>query len=219
MEKTIANKMSLYDVVTLIVPSALVCALYQCPLVQDEGNWITYVVPFGFVLMVGILLKSISIGWNGLWFRNNTDMIRQVQDTPSFTWKSCLCTFICAPVKYIFSCVAAYFYEPDKLELNEYYRKYNIAYNDSYSGKRIEFLETQIAFLQVWMGAMTVCLIGEVSHWLKWNWLNGYYNHEMLNGKYVCIAIYVCMVAMFILQKKLYRVVHETVETIEKQER
>ena len=219
MEKTIANKMSLYDMLTLIVPSALVFFLYQCPKMQDKECWITYLVQFGFVLMIGILLKSLSVGWNGLWFRNNTDMIRQAQDTPSSPFKSALCTFICAPIKYSFSYVAAIFYKQDEMELKEYYRKYNIAYNDSYCGKRIEFLESQIAFLQVWMGAMTVCLIGEWSHLCKWNWLNGYYNHEILDGKYVCIAIYVSMVAMFILQKKLYRLVHETVETIEKQEK
>lgn len=214
MEKTIANKMSLYDIVTLIVPSALIYCAWDWSLFSNLTiSWVCYVAQFGLLLMIGLVLKGVSTEWSGFWFRNNADMIRRAEEGDN-PWKDILCSFVCGPIMYLISPIL--FHRQNETELFYYYKKYELAYNNAYSGKRIEFLENQVAFLQSWSWALAVCLVGEITK--DWRFIgdNGY-NWDVDWWLFV-IGIYACIVVMFILQKKIYKVVWESIE-IEQEEK
>ena len=75
--RSIISKMSFYDIVTLIVPSAMICYAHNWIPVECKESWVVYVAQFGAILILGFMLKSFSSWWGGLWFRNNTDIIKQ----------------------------------------------------------------------------------------------------------------------------------------------
>lgn len=202
MEKTIANKMSLYDIVTLIVPSALVCYVYDFLKMECSANWIAYVTQFGVILMFGLLLKSLGAWWASCWFRNNTDIIREEEDrqfegNDKFSWCGVLHTWVCDPIRFI---AGPFFklcqlYTIDKAKLKEYYDKYDIAYANKYYGKRIELLESHVAFLQTWIWALVACLWSDICE----TWM-------------IVVAIYFCVVVMSAIQRKIYNMIWECPE-------
>lgn len=209
-ERTIISKMTFYDIVTLIVPSSFVCYVYQwIPLVVD-GSWIVYVAQFGIIMMLGFILKSISTWWGGLWFRNNTDIIKEEREKATNIGgenKGCpiLNILLFDPLKYILSFIMVFAYSEDHGELQGYYKKYETAYNNSYSCKRIEVLESHVAFLQTWILALMISLFGTLksacmcddSVSIEWN---------------PCITIllcYVCIAIMLYTQRTIYRLVFE----------
>ena len=123
MEKTIASKMTFYDIVTLIVPSALVCYIWKkqlailfadfilscpCGCTSMQNNWLNYLVAFGGLLFIGLIMKSLASWWNGLWFRNNTDMLQPIaiwhekgiERADSCVWMK---IWFCEPIQYCFS--------------------------------------------------------------------------------------------------------------------
>lgn len=209
-ERTIISKMTFYDIVTLVVPSALVCCAWGwSPFSGADMSWLSYVAQFGMLLMIGLLLKSISMWWSGLWFRNQTDMIQTVEENNANLLENVLCTFVCAPVRYIFSPISGWRHKQNEVELKRYYKKYDNAYNDAYSGKRIELLESHVAFLQTWSWALAVCLVGQIGKG-HWAWCSSY--AWGMNGWLLGLGIYACIVAMVILQKKIYQVVWVSID-------
>ena len=206
---TIMSKMTFYDIVTLIVPSSLVC--YACDLltIKVGDPWYAYVAQFGVVMMLGLFLKCVSSFWGRLWLRNNTDIIKQeriLSQNVGGEIVSCsfLNLFIFDPLKYICSIVMYFCYSEDSHELKEYYIKYTKAYDNSYSGKRIEILESHVAFLQTWILALIICMFG--------NNIN-FCNCETKSTCSVCILMllsYICILIMLHIQRKIYRMVFES---------
>lgn len=199
--------MTFYDIVTLIVPSSLVCYAYGLLTINDGDPWFAYVAQFGLIMMFGFFLKSISNLWGKLWFRNNTDIIKQERILSQNTGGeivSCrfLNLFIFDPLKYI-CCIVMYFcYSEDSHELKEYYDKYIKAYDNSYSGKRIEILESHVAFLQTWILALIICMFSNINSC----------NCDTKSGWSVCILMllcYLCIVIMLNTQRTIYRIVFE----------
>ncbi len=203
--------MTFYDIVTLIVPGALVlCANGWFPFIKDV-SWLSYIALFGVILTIGLALKSLSIWWSGLWFRNNANMIQIAKDANQDKLLDFACTFFCGPIMYVFSPFSSkWFLKKDENLLKLYYDKYEIAYNNEYSGKRIELLECQVAFLQSWSWAICACLISLIFN--KCRFLMFKQIQISLDWWALLIVIYACIVAMFILQKKIYRVVWDTIE-------
>ena len=207
-ERTIISKMTFYDIVTLIVPSAILCCCNGWLPFQEEPSWIGYVALLGVVLMIGLILKGISIAWNTIWFRNSTKMIFDAEnDTNVFI--NIVCAFVCGPLAYVLSFVTIFVDKKDEGLLKRYYDQYEKAYNNKYSGKRIELLEAQVAFLQSMIWALVFCFAG-------------IFLHDPLHCPIVkvclcpfewwviLILIYACIVTMIILQKKVYKVVFES---------
>lgn len=215
MEKTIANKMTFYDIVTLIVPGALIYCAYDYPKISCSVIWISYLAQFGIILMVGLLLKGFGAWWANCWFRNNTDIIqeekeKQIEDDDKFSWCSFLHTWICAPIRFIFGpfIKLSQLYLKDKAKLKDYIKQYTKAYNDSYSGKRIEILESHVAFLQTWIWALVVCLFKPTCE-IKCTCGCGCVCCSDWNKGIITIAIYICIVVMLAIQRKIYNVVWE----------
>ena len=207
-EGTIISKMTFYDIVTLIVPSAILCCCNGWLPFKEEPSWIGYVALLGVVLMIGLILKGISIAWNAIWFRNNSKMIFDAENGTNI-FKDLACSFICGPFAYIFSVPFHFIDNKDEGVIDRYYDQYEKAYNNKYSGKRIELLEAQVAFLQSMIWALVFCLIGIFLHDplqcpivkvclcpFEW-WV-------------ILILLYACIVTMIILQKKVYKVVFES---------
>lgn len=196
--------MTFYDIVTLIVPSAILCCSNGWLPFNSEPSWIEYVALFGFVLMIGLILKGISVAWNAIWFRNSTKMIFEAENGTNI-FKDLACAFICGSFAYVFSIVFYFIDKKDNELLERYYDKYEIAYNNKYSGKRIELLEAQVAFLQSMIWALIFCLVGGIL----------FEHHCPIVRSFSCpiewwgtlILIYACIVTMIILQKKIYNVV------------
>ena len=206
-EKAIVNKMSLYDILTLIVPSALVCCAWDFPNVLLPEGWLGYVAKFGFVLLLGLALKSFGAWWGSCWFRNNTEIIReeeekQVEGNYKFSACTFMHTWVCDPIRYIFSpglklCIPE---EPDRSKLKEYYQQYEKAYNDSYYSKRIDILESHVAFLQTWAWALVACMLCHM---------------KCINGKefgmgLLVLGFYLSIVLMLAIQRKIYYLVWES---------
>lgn len=204
--------MTFYDIVTLIVPGALVlCANGWFPFINGV-SWLSYIALFGTILTLGLVLKSLSIWWSGLWFRNNINMIQIAKDNDPDKLLDFACTFFCGPIMYVISPFSAkWFLEKDENLIKLYYDKYEIAYNNTYSGKRIELLECQVAFLQSWSWALGACLITWIFN--KCEFLMFKHIQISIDWWGLLIAIYACIVAMFILQKKIYRVVWDTIDS------
>ncbi len=197
MEGTIINKMSLYDAVTLIVPSAMVCWVYDGQKVACFNNWVGYLALFGIILMVGLVLKGIGAWWSSLWWRNNTDIIQEedenrLRESNKFPFCAIMHALFCDPFKYITSPVVLLLYHRDDAKLKEYYHQYGKAYKDNYYNKRIEILESHVAFLQTWIWALIVILFQ--SNDCFW---------------YVIGILYVCIVTMLAIQRKIYNMVWE----------
>lgn len=197
-EKAIIRKMTFYDVVTLIVPSALVCYEYNWKPMGSVNTWEGYIAQLGVLLMVGLLLKSVGALWSGFWFRNNTDIIKQErQKVTKVGGENQSCGFLDIlffdPVKYILGPITKCFYVQDKRELDNYYDKYENAYTQEYYGKRIDALESHVAFLQTWTVALVV--------------------YAFEKSKHICcivVAYYVCVVIMLALQRKIYNMIWES---------
>lgn len=216
MGKTILEKMTFYDIVTLLVPGVLVCCAWNWTIfsLPDKIWWGTYIAQFGLILMIGLLLKSFNILWNSFWFRNNTRILLIVSNGETNLFKEVLCDLFCGPLLYLLSpltgLICVLFCKQDEGLLNRYYGEYNKAYYNAYSGQRIELLESQVAFLQNWSWALVFCLLGRIGKINDWGWCNKYdWGLEWWN---LALGIYVCIVAMFILQKKIYQVVWDNME-------
>ncbi len=207
MNKTILEKMTFYDIVTLIVPGALVCCAWDWSIFSRlEPLWFVYVAQFGLLLMIGLLLKGISSLWSSLWFRNNTKMIREAELKEKNLARDIICTFVCGPIQYILSPIFAFDKANRELE-DKYNNQYNEAYYNPYSGKRIELLESQVAFLQTWTWALGFCFIGRVLTYFgckAYNW--------GIEWWILVLGMYACIVTMFILQKKIYQVVWDNMD-------
>ena len=207
MGNSMTNKMTFYDLVTLIVPSALVCYVWGYPCVKFPDTWIGYVAEFGFVLLLGIALKSFGAWWGSCWFRNNIDIIKEEegkQDEGNYKFSFCsfLHTWLCDPIRYMFGptiklCVPK---EPDKAKLEEYNEKYDKAYKDSYYGHRIEILESHVAFLQTWAWALMAWLVGQMK----------YFHCQKMEGWMLPVAIYLSIVLMLAIQRKIYYMTWES---------
>lgn len=207
-EGTIISKMTFYDIVTLIVPSAILCCSNGWLPFKEEPSWVGYVALLGVVLMVGLILKGISIAWNAIWFRNSSKMIFDAENDTN-VFKNIACAFLCGPLAYVLSLGSHFLDKKDEGLLDRYYDQYEKAYNNKYSGKRIELLEAQVAFLQSMIWALVFCLVG-------------IFLHDPLHCPIVkvclcpfewwviLILIYACIVTMIILQKKVYKVVFES---------
>lgn len=213
MGNSITSKMTFYDLVTLIVPSALVCYVWGFPCVKFPDTWIGYVTEFGFVLLLGVTLKSFGAWWGSCWFRNNTDIIKEEEEKQDegnykFSFCSFLHTWVCDPIRYIFGpliklCIPK---EPDKAKLEEYNEKYDKAYKDSYYGHRIEILESHVAFLQTWTWALVTCMFcnikcsecNKIDIWL------------------LVIGAYISIVLMLAIQRKIYYMIWESCKYVSK---
>ena len=221
METTIASKMTFYDLVTLIVPSALVGYIWRgklaalctysvstcpCGCTSIENNWLNYLVAFGGLLFIGMIMKLLASWWNGLWFRNNTDMLkpislwheRGIERADSCVWMK---TWFCEPIQYCFSPLMKWFgvYQEDKSIIYDYYNKYENAFEHPYYSQRINILESHIAFLQVWLLAIVLILV----------------HPSMRNCCMVGIgtlSIYIGIRMMISLQKKIYNMVYESLK-------
>lgn len=200
MERAITNKMTFYDIGTLIIPSALICYSYIWkPLgcISATDIWVKHVAYFGVLLMVGLLLKSIGAFWSSFWFRNNTDVIQQEREKVTNVGGNLTkCRFVDIivfdPLRFIIGPIMRSFYTSDQKELKEYFNKYDDAYKQAYYGKRIEILESHVAFLQTWVVALVVFLFE--------NW------------DYACCIIaacYVSIVIMLSIQRKIYNMIWE----------
>jgi len=208
--RSIISKMSFYDIVTLVVPSAVVCYAHNWVPIECKASWVVYVAQFGIIIIFGFILKSISSWWGGMWFRNNTDVIKQERlkvENIGGENKSCgfLDILIFDPLKYICSPVMYFCYSADSHELLDYYNKYDKAYEKSYAGKRIDILESHVAFLQTAILALFICIFGkmysscisECSSMFSWK---------------PCIVLavcYVCIIIMLNIQRTIYRIVFE----------
>ena len=198
--QSIANKMSLYDVLTLIVPSAIVYWAYGCPCIACFNNWIGYIALFGIILTLGLVLKTIGAWWASCEFRNNTDIIKEEEDKQFaqeevFSFCTVLDTFFCGPLKYIAGPVIKLFvpFKRDKAKLEEYYRLYEKAYKDDYYCKRIEILESHVAFLQTMIWALVLIMFDSKD--CIW---------------YIVGICYVCIIVMRFIQRKIYYMVWES---------
>ena len=209
--------MTFYDIVTLIVPGALVCCANQWYPYANDESWLGYIALFGVVLMVGLILKCLGICWSGFWFRNNTRMIQIAERKEQGKLQDFLCTFFCAPLIYLFSLFSKLWYTQDEYVLRRYYDQYEIAYNNVYSGQRIEFLENQVAFLQSWSWALGACLVTMIFN--KWDIPMFKQIYIPIDGSVVCLFLYASIVAMIILQKKIYSVVWDTIQPNDKIEK
>lgn len=221
MEKTVASKMTFYDLVTLIVPSALVCYIWRdtfalpflvttsscsCGCTSVGNYWLNYLVAFGILLFIGLVFKMVASWWNNLWFRNNTDMIKPIADrhlhgiarADSCVWMK---TWFCEPIQYCFSPIMKWFniYQEDKSAINKYYKAYEYAFEHPYYSPRINILESHIAFLQVWLLTIVIILIHPSMH------------HCSMVG-IVILSIYIGIYIMITLQKKIYNMVYESLE-------
>lgn len=200
MEKSITNKMTFYDIVTLVVPSALVCYSYEWKPLGHPDNLLSKVAYFGVVLMVGLLLKSLGSFWSSFWFRNNTYIIEQEQQNVTnigidLTKCRLLDILFFDPMKFIVGPLMKVFYSPDRSKLNEYFSKYEGAYNDNYYGKRIEILESHVAFLQTWVMALVVFLFEKLDF-----------------ACCIIVTCYLSIVLMIAIQRKIYSMVWESKE-------
>lgn len=198
-ERTIINKMTFYDIVTLIVPSALVCSAYPLiPQIACSMTWVNYVAQFGMVLMIGLVMKNFGAWWSSFWFRNNTDIIEQERRRiKNIGIDPTKCRFVDVvffdPLKYICGPIMKGFYTQDPQSLEEYYAKYETAYDQAYYGKRIDALESHVAFLQTWIWAIIICIPSELCH--------------------KCCKIlvcYVCIIIMLYIQRKIYSMIWES---------
>ncbi len=197
-EGTIINKMTFYDIVTLIVPSALVCYDYNWKPLGEIGSWEGYIAQFGVLLMVGLLLKSIGVLWSNFWFRNNTDIILEEKaKATNIGGENISCGFIdiifADPMKFILGPIMKCFYKQDNDIIRLYYNQYEIAYAQAYYGKRIEILESHVAFLQTWIIALVVLCFEK--------------------PEYLCcivMACYVSIIIMLSVQRKIYNMIWET---------
>ena len=201
MERTIINKMSFYDIVTLVVPSALVCYAWEMPQIPCSSNWTTYVAQFGVVMMIGFILKGISTWWGSLWFRNNTDIIKREQiRVTNIGGENIGCRFlnifVFEPFGYIVSPLTHFMYQEDSQLLKNYYDQYATANKDDYCCKRIETLESHVAFLQTWVLAVVIYMFKACNTCTEY-WL-------------AIGAGYACILAMLSIQKKIYDLVLES---------
>ena len=213
MVDSLTNRMTFYDLVTLIVPSALVCYVWYFPNMAFPDSWIGYVAEFGFVLLLGIILKSFGAWWGSCWFRNNTDIIQEEEEKhDEGNYKFSFCTFlhtwVCDPIRYMYGPLKKLFVpkEPDKAKLDEYYKEYDEAYKDSYYVTRIEVVESHVAFLQTWTWALIVCLVGQLKC----------FDSQKIGVWTLSVAIYFSIVLMLAIQRKIYRMVWESRKYVSK---
>lgn len=207
--KTIINKMTFYDIVTLVIPSATMCYTHNWIPISCSDSWVFYIVQFGIIMMFGFILKAISSWWGKLWFRNNTDIIKQERQRMENVGegdRSCrfLDILVFDPLKYICSIIMFFCYSEDSHELKEYYDKYDIAYERLYSGKRIDILESHVAFLQTWIFALIISMFGDVSKM--------YPCQEHFHFWTPCALLllgYICIIIMLSTQRNIYRIVFE----------
>ena len=208
--KTIIGRMTFYDIVTLVVPSAFVCCAYNfIPLVKD-GSWIVYVAQFGIIMMLGFILKGISAWFGGLWFRSNTDIIKEEREKVANVGgknKGCpiLNILFFDPLKYVLSFIMFFAYSEDPGEWKDYSKKYTKAYKDVYSGKRIETLESHVAFLQTWILALFISLFANI----KSACMCGDKLIYVWSPCIVLLLCYVCIAIMLYTQRTIYRLVFE----------
>lgn len=208
--------MTFYDIVTLLVPGVLVCCAWNWTIFShpDKIWWGTYIAQFGLILMIGLLLKSVNVLWSEWWFRNNTDILLITLNGETNLLKELSCDLICGPLLYIISPISGLIHRlyrnPDEGLLDLYYNKYNSAYYNEYSGKRIEMLESQVAFLQTWSWALAFCMVGKIGKMHSWGWCDNY--EWGIDWWILAIGIYACIVAIFILQKKIYQVVWDNMD-------
>ena len=205
--------MTFYDLVTLIVPSALVCYVWGFPCVKFPDTWIGYVTEFGFVLLLGVTLKSFGAWWGSCWFRNNTDIIKEEEEKQDegnykFSFCSFLHTWVCDPIRYIFGpliklCIPK---EPDKAKLEEYNEKYDEAYKDSYYGHRIEIIESHVAFLQTWAWALMICMLCNIKC----------FECNKIDIWLLMIGAYISIVLMLAIQRKIYYMIWESRKYVSK---
>ncbi len=197
MEKTIINKMSFYDIVTLVVPSALVCYDYSWKPVGCVDSWEGYIAQFGVLLMVGLFLKGISALWGRLWFRNNTDIIKEERlRAKNLGGEHKVCRFLSIlffdPFMYILSPLSYLRYTEDPQEKDSYYAQYDKAYEKMYYGKRIDALESHVAFLQTWITALVIFVFEKPDY-----------------AGCILLACYISIVLMLSIQRKIYNLIWE----------
>lgn len=202
--------MPFYDIVTLVIPSAMMCYANNWVPIEGKASWMVYVAQFGIILIFGFFLKSISSWWGGLWFRNNTDIIKQERlkvENIGGENKSCgfLDILIFDPLKYICSLVMYFCYSADTHELMDYYDKYDKAYIKLYSGKRIDILESHVAFLQTATFALLICMFGHMSS----GCLCGCEHKFSWTPCCILLLCYICIVIMLNIQRNIYRIVFE----------
>lgn len=211
---TIINKMSLYDIVTLIVPSSLVCWAYCYPSIEDFTGWVSNIALLGIIITIGLVLKHFGAWWASCWFRNNTEMIQEEEEKQQEEHKFSACAFlhtwVCDPIRFIFGPAIKLCHpqEKDQAKLKKYYSAYDKAYNDAYYCKRIEILESHVAFLQTWIWAIVVCMFAYLMP-----------ENALLNVNiWVLVgAVYLSIVIMCTIQRKIYNLIWEHDNYEEKQ--
>lgn len=211
MNQMVTNKMTFYDIVTLIMPSAWVCYSYDWLKETGKEDWIGYIALFGVLLMLGLFLKAICAWWNGLWFRNNTGIIKQERmraygiggEYGACRWLDIL---FFDPAKYIVCSLFAFSFPREQKDLLDYYDQYEIAEKDIYYGKRIEILESHVAFLQTWIWALIISLPAYFPCCCGCSCCK---NHLDLNIGIIVLACYGCITTMGSIQRKIYKMVWE----------
>lgn len=196
-QKAIENKMTFYDLVTLIIPSALICMAHKCPNPMCFNGWVGYIAYFGILLMVGLILKMFCAWWGGLWFRNNTDIIkRERMKVSKEGGEHIVCEFLSIfifdPIRYILSPLSYIMYQEDQEELKKYYEKYDMTCRQEYYSKRIDILESHVAFLQTWTWAIVICIPS-----------------NLCTTCCKMLFCYACIVVMQIIQRKIYNMIWE----------
>ena len=224
MQKTIVNKMTFYDVVTLIVPSAWLSYAFHWTTLSEatSNNWITYIALFGWLLILGLILKNIAMFWNSMWFRNNTDIIcEEIRNIDNPNEKSFICKFvqlfILDPINIFIKPFTAHkSYRQNQQLLKEYYNAYDSAYRDEYYGKRIEILESHAAFVQTWSFALIISIFGCYGECC--------FCHcccllePSIKLKFIISAcFYLCLAVLSIIQRKIYNLVWDSRKYINKE--
>ena len=151
MDKTIVNRMSLYDILTLIIPgSMLVAVIYigAYPWIKDiDFSWIINLALFGVMFLIGLILKTWALEQDKKKFDQNMDAIREkYADFAKDTNHEINC---------------------EKKTWDEYCSDYYFAV-EKYSHSKIAILEAQVAFLRTIRYTMSVlsilCLLICLTH-------------------------------------------------------
>lgn len=127
----IVNKMSLYDLLTLIIPGSMVVVVFYAgmyPWIKNVNMpWIVNVMFFGVMYMLGLLIKNMSLYLNKKDFNCNEDDIRN------------------AYIK--FAKETHHNLNAKKITYNDYCEDYYYAIKANPSSK-VAILEGQVAFLR-----------------------------------------------------------------------
>lgn len=131
MEKTIANKMTLYDLLTLIIPGSIaMVVMYSglCPWIKGfDFLWIVYIAIFGIMFLIGLLLKNWALNKNKEIFDQNLQDIQETYD------KFAVATF--------------HDLDSENITYDDYCQDYYYAVDNNEKSK-IAILESQVAFMR-----------------------------------------------------------------------